>query len=514
MAKWQFHSKTWNLPRVYNLFLHITLFFMVLEIGMELPFSVFEYPFAITGLLFFILVFRDGWGKAKERICGMGRRVRASRWMFLLLGIYILIDAIGILYSPAKDLALTKYAVILPMAGFSVLLLYYCDSREKIQRILLNIGASGTFLALFTLFNYFVVELLPIPYYRRLSMLTDYNRFASVVFTSFLLLLLLMLDAKLPLIKKYAAIAALALVDCTVLSLSGSRRTYLSLIPALVIVAVFHLVRTAVRRKKAGPVLKNALALVLVAGVVFSFNAAILCSFQDLSDGKYEAYVEETGDPMEENSIETIVDSIGGEGVLSKRAAIWSLALEEASSYSPLEMLVGKGTSYEAYLYDIRSSDALDQLYAGYQPKPQYWMTPHNFLLSDFLSGGFLKLAASLAVWGCIGVILLRLLRRRPGRFLFYATGLAIVFINCMISGRYTYVYDKHFWLFFVLLALEWAGQLPLEDVALWCQSRPICVCRGRRVAAAKPRRSAIRNKNTCDAAVVSTKQWAHLARR
>ena len=62
-----------------------------------------------------------------------------------------------------------------------------------------------------------------------------------------------MLDAKLPLIKKYAAIAALALVDCTVLSLSGSRRTYLSLIPALVIVAVFHLVRTARPPEKGRP---------------------------------------------------------------------------------------------------------------------------------------------------------------------------------------------------------------------------------------------------------------------
>ncbi|MBC8570620.1 O-antigen ligase family protein [Zongyangia hominis] len=384
------------------------------------------------------------------------RQLRPCRWPILFLGLYILLDLIGILYSPAKSIALTKYAVVIPMAVFAVLLVYYCDSRAKIDRILLNIGCVGTFLALFTLFNYFVVEILPIPYYRRLSMLTDYNRFASVIFTGFLMLLILLLNSKLPLLKKYAAIFGVSLIDYTVLNLCGSRRTYATLIPAIFIIVCYQLIRTAVRERSTKKILQNAVAMGLVSVIVFSFNASILKGFEDLSGDKYDAYVAQNGDAMEENSIDTIIDSMGGEGIFSKRYAIWSLALDEAASYSPVEMIVGKGTSYEAHLYDIRTNERLNELYAAYQPKPQYWMTPHNFLLSDFLSGGILKLAASLAVWVSIGWILLRMLRHKTSRSLIYGAALGILLINALISGRYTYIYDKYFWIFFTLMALEW----------------------------------------------------------
>ena len=453
-------SKTWwrkygKLPSIFEAFLHITLFFMVLEIGIHLPFSIFEVPFVVTAVLFLVLFLRGGWRKAKERFLLLIRRVAASKWLLIFLSAYILLDIIGIFYSPAKDLAVVKYIVVVPMAFFCVMLVFYCENRGKITRILWNIGVSGTFLAVFTLFNYFVWEILPVPYYRRLSMLVDYNRFATVVFIGFLVLLVLLLNSNLSLAKKYFAIFMVSLVNFPVLYLCGSRRTYLTLIPALIIIAGYQIISTAYKGKKS-QVWKNAAALVLVALLVFSINAPFFRAFQNLSQSKYESYVEETGNEMTEGSIDTIIDSIGEGSMFAKRAAIWGLALDEAASYSPMEMVVGRGTSYEAYLYDVRSSEKLDQLYESYEPKAQYWMTPHNFLISDFLSGGILKLGASLGVWSCIALCLVQLLRYKTSRSLFYGVGLCIVFINCMISGRYSYIYEKHFWIFVALMILEW----------------------------------------------------------
>ena len=45
-----------------------------------------------------------------------------------------------------------------------------------------------------------------------------------------------------------------------------------------------------------------------------------------------------------------------------------------------------------------------------------------------------------------------------------------------------------------------------MGDIALWCQSRPICVCRGRAVPAAKPRCGTMGNLVACAAAMSQIK--------
>src|SRR3712207_6770874 len=87
-------------------FLLLTLYFLWLEIAIPFKISVFKVFLLISMGLFLIKLILDG----KNMIRGKLRFSKVNTIFLLILTLYIVIDLVGILYSPAKVFAATKYA--------------------------------------------------------------------------------------------------------------------------------------------------------------------------------------------------------------------------------------------------------------------------------------------------------------------------------------------------------------------------------------------------------------------
>ena len=135
---------------------------------------------------------------------------------------------------------------------------------------------------------------------------------------------------------------------------------------------------------------------------------------------------------------------------MSLSFVFWGIAWDEIKTMQPIELLFGKGTGYELYLYDKQDYQALNEAYPDLE-KSAGWMHPHSFILSDLLSGGLLKCAVSLFLLIASIVAVFRIMRLSPNKALYFLP-LGLSFINCAMSGKFGLLYDKTFWFFIVLL--------------------------------------------------------------
>lgn len=429
------------------------VFFMYFEIAVPLPISVFKglYVGVFIVLALRVALLREGTGLLLPSPL---RSPRVLLPLFLLLG-YLFLDLAGLLYSPVTDFAASKYLVIAPMLLFLIPTLCYARDEAHLDRLYRTLALSGLAVGLFSLSNYFVYEFIPLPYIRRLSLIADYNRYAENLFITLVLGSYYIINTKLKRRERTLLLLFHITFFAAVVTLSGSRRTYLLLFPALAALLLyrsFYIVRysaserAAFRRLVLGGVLTACAVL-----AVFTAQAG----FERYSDIKYRQELENGGGIPTENSVDTVIDSIATGGMFDKRAVIWQVALETALNYDFPDIIIGRGSGYDAHLYDISADSRLAELYASVEEKPKNWMSPHNFLLADFLSGGLARLCVSLALLGVVMIRLAQLFMRRPHRALGLCTVMALVYFNAFISGRYGFAYDKFYYILLACIVVE-----------------------------------------------------------
>lgn len=427
---------------------------MTLEIAIPLPVSLYKGLYVATfialGLKLFLERSFNLWG-----FFAAGRRHSGVVTLFILLFLYLLADVVGVLYSPVPGFALSKYLVILPMLLFFIPTFYYIKTQETLDKLYKTLALSGLLVGLLSLSNYFIFEFMPLTFIRRISMISDYNRYAENLFVSLILGSFFVLNARFKPRTQTALLFLNLTFHSIIITLSGSRRTMILLIPsvaAVLLYKAFYVARYSVTERAAFRRLATgALLTVFCVGLVFATERG----FEWYSDIKYQQELADGNSIPEESSVENVIESIGTGGMFSKRMVIWRVAYNEALTYGFKDVLIGRGSGYEVYFYDVTQSKELAAEYSGLKTKPQYWMSPHNFVLADFLSGGIVKLCLSLALMGAIVARLVLLFARRPGRAMPLLITMGLLYFNVFISGRYGIVYDKFFYLLFAALAVE-----------------------------------------------------------
>ncbi|SDM84665.1 hypothetical protein [Acetanaerobacterium elongatum] len=427
---------------------------MMLEIAMPLPVSLYKGLYVAT----FITLGLKLLLKRKLGIKGYitaGRRYLGVLTLFILLFLYILADTVGVLYSPVPDFALSKYLVIIPMLLFFIPTFYYARTQNKLDKLYKTLALSGVLVGLLSLSNYFIFEFMPLAFIRRLSMIADYNRYAENLFVSLILGSFFVLNARFKPRTQTALLFLNLTFHSIIITISGSRRTMILLIPSIAAVLLykaFYVARySATERAAFRRLATGALLTVFCVGVVFAAERG----FEWYSNIKYQQVLADGHSIPEENSVENVIESIGTGGMFSKRLVIWRVACDEAKTYGLMDILIGRGSGYEVYFYDVTQSKELAAEYSDLKNMPKYWMSPHNFVLADFLSGGIIKLGLSLALMGAVATRLVLLFARRPGRALPLLITMGLLYFNVFISGRYGIVYDKFFYLLFAALAVE-----------------------------------------------------------
>lgn len=377
------------------------------------------------------------WGR-RERLRPLG-----DYWLFWGFSLYLLLDFLGALAPADWQLTFEKYRVVGLMAFLTLLAALLLESREDLDRVFATLAFAAGAAALLAVLGRTGIGPFPSEYDLRLSLRRDYNMFAVTILLgwsggAFLLL-------RQGVSAKNRGILLLDAILCLpVVLLSGSRRAVLLLIP----IGLLVLGAALVRGKRMGRLPSTIGNLLLTLGLVAGITLA--------GGNLLRQLPEQAPNPSGgggETSLADRYETIAEGSFLSKRRILWRISWEEFTGYLPFERMTGRGLGQDVVLY--RESDDQELLAAYPQPEQRNALSAHNFLLSDLLSGGYLKAAAGMLLLLALLVDGLALLQKDPVRALPYGVILGTAALQNAVSGRYGFLYDKWFFLFCLLLLRE-----------------------------------------------------------
>ncbi|WP_242846042.1 hypothetical protein [Clostridium novyi] len=218
-------------------FLLLTLYFLWLEIAIPFKISVFKVFLLISMGLFLIKLILDG----KNMIRGKLKFSKVNTIFLLILTLYIVIDLVGILYSPAKVFAATKYAVVIPMAVLILMFYFTIESKQDIKNILLAMGLGSVTIATYTLLAYFVCTSIKVSYYTQLSLIKDYNISSTLILMGVTIILTLIIQSKFQGKVKFILFALVSMICSPVIYLSGSRRSLILIFAEGAVIVLYYI---------------------------------------------------------------------------------------------------------------------------------------------------------------------------------------------------------------------------------------------------------------------------------
>ncbi|EGO86887.2 membrane protein, partial [Clostridium botulinum C str. Stockholm] len=139
-----------------------------------------------------------------------------------ILGLYIVIDLIGMIYSPVRIFAFTKYAVVIPMVILILMFYFTIETKQDINNILLAMGLGSITIAVYTLLAYFVFTGIKVSYYTQLSLIKDYNISSTLILMGAVITLIMIIQSKFQGKTKFILFTLVSIVCSPVIYLSGS----------------------------------------------------------------------------------------------------------------------------------------------------------------------------------------------------------------------------------------------------------------------------------------------------
>lgn len=438
--------------KLVKFFLYVTVFFIWFE--MVMPSLVFSISFnriffIITFVLFLFYVFFN-----RKNIM-LYNKNKLNNIIIIFLLLYIALDIIGLLYSPVFSFAMKQYATLVPVIMLILIGYTTLNNKKDVIHFINTIGISAIAISVYSLFIYFIDSNSKLIYYSRISLVDDYNTFATQILIGTIILLItfgkkVVNDYKL---KDFLFFLVIVFTNLPLVILSGSRRSIVVLVVYSLIVIMIFLWNLGRNKgtKKFGLgfafLIICILAVFLTANLEISLlnNASernrIRIADPEVASGKYS-----------ETDLKDRYDTIASYDGMSKRIYIWKTAINEFKTYNIKEMLIGKGTAYDCYLFYNRGTKGLDrELYArSIKNYPLGSLYSHNIFLTDLLNGGILKLLVQLILFVLILMQIWYVMKKNGthGTILLLCWG--IILSNVLISTK-GILYYKPYWIFILI---------------------------------------------------------------
>lgn len=445
-----------------------TLFFTVLEQGLPLRISILS-PYKVTlALLIGVLLCRQYYSDQKPfRIwkANATRAYRPVRIVIVAILIYLLFDLFSLLYTAQPIVSLVKYVSILPM---SLLFLYLpiffrnpAEDQKKLGLVVAAIALPSVIMLAVAALSLLIQN--RTYYILKVSLIHDYNKFAYLLTLGFLCLLYFLYSFwEMPEKNRYITLYVATYIYFSFVLFTASRRGPL-LFQVVCIAASFYGLMRLVSLKPKRVWLWGILHVMVVAGIFFAADQTML-AFDRGSLAIYEEHREKAireGDSSfeEEKSLALVLDEIGV-GALNKREEIWSIAIDAIKSFNAREILLGRGGSYHYDLYNTPENRArIVDLYTGSPVQDHYRqensMDPHNFLLTEMLNGGIVKLGVILLIGIAVLVIMLRMFPKNYFASSFLILYGVILLLNILISSKHGMLENKDTWILLLLLTIH-----------------------------------------------------------
>lgn len=452
-----------SLSRIYKLVFHVTLTLSIMRFASPIISTFTSIRFDYIGILLLALITGMAIviGGIREILQGFLLLLGKIKYLTWALVLYVLWDVIGFFRADTPNYVIEKYLYWAKIAAVVFFMLLYSgyfnkDKPNSSKDIQLNFGVTSVIMSLVSMWGYYSGQFM----YREgiISPIKDHNTFAMPLVLGYLALqhyIFVYLERKF-----YTKLLFSTLTSFIVLSaiyFSGSRRSILSI--ALILFITFLFV--VIRYKRLFRCWKQSLATILSIVLVSVGIYGHVQFFNDYQIPESRTLKRSIVDPDEAVDIFTIhkdedasvIDSkMSGpntkdylsavvEGTaLTPRLKIWEASLKWIGDMDPLTIIVGGGSSYQFDVFDDLNHPYNKDVVEHYNyhlrelEVVESWMSPHNFLLDDFMSGGLIKLLLTVLAMAAIVIVIIRILPRSQG-FLMIAMYF-VLFSSMFLSGR------------------------------------------------------------------------------
>ncbi|MFR7477994.1 MAG: hypothetical protein ACLUUJ_03930 [Acutalibacteraceae bacterium] len=280
------------------------------------------------------------------------------------------------------------------------------------------------------------------PYRLRISPIQDYNQYAMVLLLGLVALWSKPVWNEKPQLFGWESATAVWLLAGV--WLSGSRRgllfSFFVIVGHWVMDAqfLFCLPKSRVRWQGLLQDSIRQLLILALAGLLFISGNALLSSQEKvplLQNGQSE------------NTLTTTIESLPGGQAAHKRLLIWRAAIRAYGNGSLWEKAVGHGADYPQTLYDEAWGEDVRESYGSLE-LPAGSLNPHNFLLTELLAGGIVRLIIAVGLWGCLVGHAWRTTRKGP---LFLLLLWGIVGGTLCLSAPVGFIGSRLFWSAWIL---------------------------------------------------------------
>lgn len=461
-----------RLNKAMNLLFLLTLFFIPVEMSVTINIG-FLSPYKITFLLLIILVFYSAIrGNFLVYVKSFIRGFMHFKWAIISIVLYFIFDIVSLAWTNDIVFSLKKYVTIFPMLVLAVYATYYLygpdlDPRLRKERVR-NLALVFALIALgLSLLTWTIYLIFARTYYiLSLSLQSDYNQYVLPIIIGFVCGVYYINTMK-PCWQRYVLFFAYSLILMPNFYLSGSRRIIVMYMLVYIALSIYFTITNLSYNKS---ILSFLASIIIVVGVLIG-HQVIIDGFEYYSKYVYDTMEEEAKrqgikppsaqmDKSDgiihgfrlEKDIDFKEDTLESGEAMGRREALWTIAINEIKSFSPKELVLGRGGSYQRDIY--RTEEAREILfYDDWPPDTGQDFHPHSMILIEILNGGIIKLGLVISVvLSMIYYLFIILFRRHFHEFTMIAGYGAIFLSSQMIDSIYGLLQNRITWFFFFIV--------------------------------------------------------------
>ncbi len=423
-------------------------------LDLAIGYSLYFYEVGIILLGFILIAYVVGIRhKLLDKTGIYYKIIKENKGFITLISVYILSDIIGFILTGNYQIFYEKYRVVMANITLALAVVLILVENKKFSLIKRTFVIGAVITSILTLINYILINVIPVHYLLRLTLRQDYNVFAITILLGFVFGLFIPFEdsdsKKLSFITPFV----ISIITIPVMMLSGSRRVYIMIIPIMVIWLVVLIYS---QTKKGSKILFRLSGVFCCTAITISTASLIITGLSAYIDYLY--YTPNSDHSIEvvlssETSLEERYSTTKTADAMDKRYGIWQIAVDEYSSYTNIEKIIGKGSGESIEIYN----EPIDTLTTLYGNEEDYVgkLSPHNFILSDLLDGGIVRVVLALWLTLLIAIKVISYILQDFYRGLPYAIIIGALFIGLLISYRYGILYDKTLMIILGMLFVE-----------------------------------------------------------
>lgn len=389
-----------------------------------------------------------------------------NKSIIIFVTLYLIWDLINFTYATYLGYTSSKILSIIENLLLLINLLIFIN-WSHINRVFLCIGLVSLFISATAIVGFVTGDYC--YYLRKISILKDYNVFATVILLGTIANFYIITRGRVLSFQRCVLLYLTLLLNVPVILLSGSRKNFLIICVVMFFYLIVFFGKSIYQTQKKLCVKDGTKKrfLLLLVGVLSILSVVGMTSWlSNYSDSRYEEYLSgnymwvrytdkvdgryERESSVRESDLNGRYETLISGKAANGRIVIWKTSMEWIKDMSPLEKIIGGGNSYNSEVFDDIdhpiNRECKNVYGSNITNEAKNWLYPHNIVLGDMLDGGIIKvfLLCGVVLTMIYKVLTSILYRSEMGIAVLWVGGTILVML--MTSGHLGLFGNKFFW--------------------------------------------------------------------